>query len=285
MLTYEKDPRCWLAQLSDLKADPMPERVREHQVAIRAIVDWEWSFLTQPHPELGRAGPVCPFARPALTRGTIFYTVRPGADLDVDAVESVARSYRGWFLELEPVSGREAQYKSINMIFPDLPPSALGPVIEGVQERLKLLYAREGIMIGEFHPGPPDKGGLWNERFRPLRSPLPLLGIRHMVPTDLAFLKGDRESMAAYLAVCGDRVPDSLAEEVRATALRFGLSWPGRAESSGAGGRGEAEEQAVEAAAAGCPHDATRAQTPGAGCPAHADSGGGVGERVPVAAS
>ena len=240
MLIYEKDPRCWLAQLSDLEADPMPGRVREHLAAIRTIVDWERSFLTQPHPELGRAGPVCPFARPALAKGTIFYAVWAGADLDADEVESVVRSYRDWFLELEPVSGRDAQYKSINMIFPDLPPSALGPVIEGVQERLKLLYAREGIMIGEFHPGPPNKGGLWNEDFRPLRSPLPLLGIRHMVPTDLAFLKGDREGMEAYLAVCGDRVPDSLAEEVRATALRFGLSWPGEEASSAADGRAAA---------------------------------------------
>ena len=236
MRTYEKDPRCWLAELSDLKADPIPERVREHQAAIRAIVDWEWSFLTQPHPELGRSGPVCPFARPALTRGTIFYTVCPGADLDADAVESVARSYRDWFLELEPVSGREAQYKSINMIFPDLPASALGPVIEGVQERLKLLYAREGIMIGEFHPGPPNKGGLWNDDWRPLRSPLPLLGIRHMVPTDLPFLRGERELMETYLAAFGDAVPAALAEQVRAAALRFGLPY-GREASADAGER------------------------------------------------
>ncbi|MFL5383908.1 MAG: DUF6875 domain-containing protein [Longimicrobiaceae bacterium] len=295
MLTYEKDPRCWLAELSDLEADPAPEGVREHLDTIRRIVDWARAYLTKPHPELGRTGPVCPFVRPALARGTIFYTVCPGADLDVDQVESVARRYRDWFLELEPVSGRDAQYKSINMIFPDVPRSAMGRVIEGAQERLKLLYAREGIMIGEFHPGPPDKGGLWNEHFRPLRSPLPLLGIRHMVPTDFAFLKDGRETMEIYLAAFGDTVPAALAEQVHAAAVRFGLR-QGEEPSPAAAGRAEAEPRAAAdpepraaadsearaAAAAGCPHHAASAPAAGAECPAHAEAGTAPGERVPV---
>ncbi|HVG44431.1 MAG TPA: hypothetical protein VM890_06850 [Longimicrobium sp.] len=309
MLIYEKDPRCWLAQLSDLEADPMPERVREHQAAIRTILAWARAFLTQPHPELGRTGPVCPFVRPALARGTIFYTVCPGADLDVDQVESVARSYRDWFLELEPVGGRDAQYKSINIIFPDVPASAMERVVEGAQERLKLLYARERIMLGEFHPGPPQKGGLWNEHFRPLRSPLPLLGIRHMVPTDFAFLRDSRELTEVYLAAFGDRVPDALAETVRAAALRFGLPYegdsPGAGRRTGTAGRTGAGRRAgdqarvkadvkavaaaaagtggAEAAAAGCPHHAAAVRAAAeAGCPAHAEPGAGAEVRVPV---
>jgi hypothetical protein len=233
MRIYEKDPRCWLAELSDLEVDPIPERVREHLGAIRTIIDWSRSYLAQPHPELGRSGPVCPFVRPALAKRTIFYSVWPGADLDPDEVESVARSFRDWFLELEPVHGRDAQYKSINIIFPDLPMSAVGELIDGTQERLKPLYARGGIMIGEFHPGPPQKAGLWNEDFRPLRCPLPMLSIRHLVPTDFAFLKDRREFMEAYLASVGDKVPGALAQAVHGAALRFGLR-PGEEEASGA---------------------------------------------------
>jgi hypothetical protein len=280
MRMYEKDPRCWVAELSDLEADPMPERVREHLEPIMTIVRWARSYLAQPHPELGRGGPVCPFVRPAMAKGTMFYTVWPGADLDEDEVESVAASFRDFFLELEPRTGREAQYKSINIIFPDLPMSEVGRLIDGTQEKLKLVYTREGIMIGEFHPGPPKKAGLWNKDFRPLRSPLPLLSIRHMVPTDFAFLNDRREFMEAYLAAFGESVPGPLAEQVYNAAERFGLLPddeedvldldlaaelalepdlalnPDDCPAGAAVAVAEEEVVRVSAAAAGCPHAA-----------------------------
>ncbi|HEX8244311.1 MAG TPA: hypothetical protein VF541_12460 [Longimicrobium sp.] len=223
MRTYEKDPRCWLAELSDLERDPMPDRVRENLETLRATVEWAKSYLAQPHPELGRSGPVCPFVRPAMARGTMFLTVWPGAQLDADEVESVVRSFRDWFLELEPAEGRDAQYKSINILFPDIPASEVGRLIDGTQERLKPVYVRDGIMIGEFHPGPPQKAGLWNKDFRPLKSPIPLLSIRHMVATDFAFLRDRREFMEAYLSAFADKVPSALSDHVYDTALRFGL--------------------------------------------------------------
>ncbi|MBW3569782.1 MAG: hypothetical protein KY467_01635 [Gemmatimonadetes bacterium] len=289
MRIYEKDPRCWLAELSDLEREPMPERVRENLGTLRAIVEWAKGYLAQPHPELGRSGPVCPFVRPAMARGTIFFAVWPGARLDADEVESVVRSYRDWFLELEPAQGREAQYKSINILFPDIPTSEVGRLIDGTQERLKPVYVRDGIMIGEFHPGPPKKAGLWNEDFRPLKSPIPLLSIRHMVATDFAFLRDRREFMEAYLSAFAERVPSALSEHVHDTAFRFGLL-PGADEVESAAAhdvqaravrdahavaRAVAEAaqatlcaDAAAASAAGCPHHASRAQDPAAAaCP------------------
>ncbi|HEX2202787.1 MAG TPA: hypothetical protein VHG91_05805 [Longimicrobium sp.] len=298
MRIYEKDPRCWLAELSDLEASPTPDRVREHLEPIRTIVEWAKSYLGQPHPELGRSGPVCPFVRPAMGKGTMYFTVWPGADLDPGEVESVVRSYRDWFLELEPREGRDAQYKSINIIFPDLPMAKVGTLIDETQERLKPLYVREGIMIGEFHPGPPDKAGLWNEDFRPLKSPIPLLSIRHMVATDFAFLKDRRDFMEAYLEAFGEKVPTALADHVFNAALRFGLlpdeEGEERPDTPETRGQAEADARAVaravldaanatlathareeaEAAAGGCPfHAAQLAReaeaAAAAGCPAH----------------
>jgi hypothetical protein len=60
-------------------------------------------------------------------------------------------------------------------------------------------------MIGEFHPGPPPAPGLWNADFRPMRSPLPLLAVRHMVAADTPFLRGDPEHLAAYRRRFGER--------------------------------------------------------------------------------
>ena len=95
----------------------------------------------------------------------------------------------------------------------------LTKIIEAID--LKREDVRKGLMIGEFHDGPPPKPGLWNPDFRPLRSPVPLLAIRHMVPTDFPFLRDDDTTVAAYLQRFGDRVPTHLREHVRAAADRL----------------------------------------------------------------
>jgi hypothetical protein len=223
MLTYHADPRLVLVGLDDIDADPAPPFVAENRAALERIVRWAREYLSQPHPELGRGGPVCPFVRPAMARRAFHLAVVRGADLPAAEVHELVAGYRRWFLELEPVSGREAQYKSINILFPDIGADRTRELIDDTQERLKPEYVRDGIMIGEFHDGPPDKAGLWNDHFRPLRSPIPLLSIRHMVPTDFAFLRDRQEFMEAYLAAFGEKLPASLDELVRETARRFGL--------------------------------------------------------------
>jgi len=68
-------------------------------------------------------------------------------------------------------------------------------------------FVENGLMIGQFHPLPPVEGGLWTKDFRPLRCPVPLLAIRHMVPTDLPFLTRDRRLLDGYYRVFGDDLP------------------------------------------------------------------------------
>lgn len=227
MLQHPADPRLYLAEIKDLVADPMPELVRENLAPLRQIVDWARDYLCQPHPELGRTGPVCPFTRPAIRKDLFFLACWRGTSMTQDEVVEVIRLYRDWFLEMEPTDPKLAQYKSINVLFPDLPAEAWPHLIEEVQERLKAEYVPFGIMIGEFHPGPPDKESLWNPEFRPLKSPIPLLSIRHMVPTDFAFLKGRPDFMESFLKLHGHRIPLPMMAEVREVAARFGLPVPG----------------------------------------------------------
>ncbi|WP_326646997.1 DUF6875 domain-containing protein [Streptosporangium sp. NBC_01755] len=59
--------------------------------------------------------------------------------------------------------------------------------------------------------------------YLPLGSPVPLLAIRHMVPTGFPFLRDDPEQVAAYLERFGDRPPAALRAEVQAVADRYGL--------------------------------------------------------------
>lgn len=230
MRTHPTDPRLYLVELADLRAEPLPPQVRDNLPALRAIAEWAAGYLCSPHPELGRTGAVCPFTSPSLRRNLFYLTVLRGAGLHAAEVEDVVRAYRDWFMEMEPRDPRQAQYKTINILFPDVPREQWSTLIEATQERLKPEYVPHGIMIGEFHPGPPDKAALRNPAFRPLRSPLPLLSIRHMVPTDFAFLRGRQDFMSAFLALHGDkidRLPGDMPADVRRVAAAFGLALPG----------------------------------------------------------
>ncbi|HEX2079986.1 MAG TPA: hypothetical protein VHG08_19870 [Longimicrobium sp.] len=226
MRLHSEDSRLFLVELSDFTEGPPAPRVAENLDALRPVLDWAKAYLCNPHPQLGRAGPVCPFTPPSIRKELFFLAVWRGAELDGEEVVEVVRLYRDWFLELEPRDGRDAQYKSINILFPDLPREAWSTLIEATQERLKPEYVPHGIMIGEFHPGPPEKESLWNPDFRPLKSPLPLLSIRNMVPTDFAFLKGRKDFMQAYLRLHGDNLPLKMADEVHRVAAAFGLAVP-----------------------------------------------------------
>jgi prolyl-tRNA editing enzyme YbaK/EbsC (Cys-tRNA(Pro) deacylase) len=146
--------------------------------------------------------------------------------LSSQEVEAQVTRYRDWFLELEPRNGPDAIYKVILVLFPDLPGHRVPSLIDATQARLRPGYVERGLMIGEFHDGPPEKAGLWNSDFRPLASPVPMLVIRHMVPTDFAFLCDDQQLLAQYLARFRDAIPAHLRQRVRQRALAFGLELP-----------------------------------------------------------
>ncbi|MGD2114900.1 MAG: hypothetical protein PVG07_07605 [Acidobacteriota bacterium] len=212
-----------LIELEDLRAEDPPPLVRDNRQALERIVEWARGFLWHNHPELGRSGPVCPFARPSMERETFFLAITRGGDVEEEIARSILLEYRDWFFELEPRRGRWAQYKTILVLFPDVRPADAPRVIDRVQEALKEDFVQKGLMLGQFHPRS-DEGGLWNPDFRPLRAPVPLLGIRHMVPTDFPFLRDDRELLAVYLERFGQELPPKLEMEIRETAAQFDLS-------------------------------------------------------------
>jgi hypothetical protein len=207
MLVHPDDPDLYLLEMADLRGDAFPPRAAVHQGVVAGIVRWAHEYLSQPHPDLGRPGPVCPYVQTSL-RGSHFYlTVRPGRRPDRAAVEATVLRFRDWFGVLEPTSGRDAQFKTILIVFPDVAAEEAPELIDATQYALKPAFVAAGLMIGQFHPLPPRESGLWNPDFRPLRSPYPLLAIRHMVHTDLPFLAGERRFLESYRTVFGDTLP------------------------------------------------------------------------------
>ena len=193
------------------------------------IVDWCETFLGKPSGLVGRSGNVCPFVPEAMMRGSIKFAVVALTERGVGAVaeiEEMIDACRDHFLGREGVDGRIDIFGSMVLIFPDVTNEEAPMVIDPSQRELKPSFVREGLMLGEFHPFSPTPG-LRNRSFRPLRSPIPLLAIRHMVESDVDFLMAPKDpaptrvrSLKAYLKFLGPSL--SVASQIKAKeALRM----------------------------------------------------------------
>jgi len=143
----------------------------------------------------------------------------------MDEVREAVMAYREWFLELAPITGRDARYKAILILFPDLAADVAPGIIDTIQATLKSEFIPKGLMIGQFHMVS-DEPGLRNPNFRPLRTSVPLLAIRHMVPSDFPFLKKKPEWVSSYIQQFGLDLPRRIRAEVEGTARAYDLPLP-----------------------------------------------------------
>jgi uncharacterized protein DUF6875 len=165
-------------QVESLMADDHP---------LRITASWMRRYLGRPHRDLGRPGPVCPFVPGAIVQDTIWLADCSLGRGDRQAIIEIIGLFRDLFLDLEPKSGEDASWKAMVIVFPNIAIDDAW-VVDDVQAQLKARFVDAGLMIGEFHERN-ESPGLRNGDFRPLRSPIPALAIRHMVETDLPFLQ------------------------------------------------------------------------------------------------
>jgi hypothetical protein len=187
------------------------------------IAEWCENFLGKPSGLVGRTGNVCPFVPEAMMRGSLKFAVVALTKRGVEAVgeiEETIDACREHFLNRESVDGKIDIFGSMVLIFPDVANEEAQLVIDPSQRRLKPSFVQEGLMLGEFHPFSPTPG-LRNKSFRPLRSPVPLLAIRHMVESDVDFLMAPNDpaptrvkSLKAYLKFLGPSL--SVASQMKA---------------------------------------------------------------------
>lgn len=186
--------RGQLLRASDIERNQRPDS------PLATTVTWVREFLARPHPDLGRTGPVCPFTPLALSLDTIWLTQVDDRVPDPERMGDLIGHYRDLFLEIEPRTGAAAVNKSILIVFPNLGGDGAA-MVDRIQAANKGGFVELGLMLGEFHAHN-SSPGLRNPEFFPLRSPVPMLAIRHMVESDLPFLRRDidpPEVRAAYL--------------------------------------------------------------------------------------
>lgn len=177
---------------------------------LNSIKNWISEFLCNPHPSLGRTGNVCPFAREAIDKDSIYFTLENSFYLDKEhEIKKITNQIR-LFKELKIDNNED--YKVIINAYPYINKSEYNK-IELIQNELKPVFVEESLMIGQFYPGCKEKG-LWNDNFFPLDSPISFLAIRNMAITDIAFLMSNNYFIEKYLQHFGKRGEDFLKKLV-----------------------------------------------------------------------
>jgi hypothetical protein len=183
--------------------------------ALHAVADWIKSYVTKPHEDLGRAGPVCPFVPGALERKTLWLAPEEITDLDAPAVVELVSGYRRLFLDAQPTDGGDAKYKVIVVVVTDLSADRAQGVFDDVLEQLAVpSYAEDGIVFGPFYQGH-EGTAIYNSSFRAFRSPVPFLFVRHGVVTDWKFFLDNEDWLNLWARRFGESGAQALAEELR----------------------------------------------------------------------
>ncbi len=165
--------------------------------ALASLSEWLRDYAMSDHAELGRSGTVCPFVKQAAKLETLRVGINLSGPEDEDHVFSEIRTS---FHDMEhiPAPPGKERLRTIAVGFPNCANLAGIAMLERVYKRHKYYTLLRSRMIAFFHPDA-DIHGLWNEAFRPMRSPMPVLAVRYLVEQDAVFAAKHRLLRAPYL--------------------------------------------------------------------------------------
>ena len=149
------------------------------------LLGWTESYLMAPHADLGRTGAVCPFTRQAARLDTVRLGINEAGPAEEERVFALVREAFAT-LEAIPVKPGMEHFRTVIIGFPGCATEEGVAMLARVQKRNRFFSLRRGQMIGLMHASS-EAPGLWNPEFRPLRAPLPVLAVRHLVEHDAPF--------------------------------------------------------------------------------------------------
>jgi hypothetical protein len=173
---------------------PAPPGVPQWQ--FETVKHWAENWLSKSHPDLGRAGAVCPYSGTSIKKNLFRVAFVRGNNLDHNRMVSLLEEIAAAFPVLPPVDGPGSIYKAVVVVFPEV--TEFGQ-IDAVQAECKTTFVERGLMVGQFYPGH-QQGGLRNPDFMALDGPFAMIAVRHMVVTDHPFLYENERWMDAYAA-------------------------------------------------------------------------------------
>lgn len=170
------------------------------------VLTWLRTYVSAPHRELGRSGPICPFVPLSLKTDSVQFVVHSEIDgRNVPELIELLRAYMTEFAATTPASPQELRHRSLLVVVPNVREEFLES-LDAAQREIKHEMVRNGLMIGQFHARCPDTA-VRNPDFRVSIGPVPCFAIRHMAPHDILFLHHDRNWFAEYVRRFGNEYP------------------------------------------------------------------------------
>jgi uncharacterized protein DUF6875 len=171
------------------------------RATMTVVDDWISSYVTKPHDEIGRSGPICPFVEPSRRAHSLQTTVRLVGS--TPSVALLAEIVRCSLDEFETISWKTSNphLRALLVVLPDLPGHHLD-LLDRAHALVKPESVARGMMIGQFHQECTEKAAR-NPRFDVSRSPVPLIAIRLMAMHDVLFLANRREWFEEYVGRFG----------------------------------------------------------------------------------
>jgi hypothetical protein len=174
-----------LSLSTDIATEPDPQLRDTYEAGLA----WMQRFIMRPHPDLGRKGAVCPFAKPSHDERALLFSAFDAADMPFDTY--IATLMRLPYLFDRIAKARpESELLSLAVFPTGLPREAYYKFIDCAHLVLKPFYMECGLMLGEFHPDSTVRGA-HSTSFRPMRADVPLFVIRAMALHDMLFIDGE----------------------------------------------------------------------------------------------
>lgn len=179
----------------------------DSEAARRMAQGWKWvtEHTPRPNPDLGRSGLVCPYMMRALRRDYVHmetFDATGGQQALIERANQLRENMHSRGLGMGP-----DQMYLVSIVVPyGLPEAELRTLVMETHDALRPDFVRSGYVPGDFWPQH-STVGLHSDTFRPFNSPIPMLGMRMMVPADLAFFtKHERspERRMTYLELYRD---------------------------------------------------------------------------------
>lgn len=180
----------------------VPDFVTHSRAAeIDAVHAWVRDYLGRPHPELGRKGPVCPFAVSALQDDGLWVTFDEGID-----GKSPWRLRRALLRYADTYASRaraslHPDLTALMVILPRVPRERYARLDE-MHAEMKTMLMTSDVMVSVVHPDS-TRPALWNARFHVLRAPFPAFAFRTMDVRDILFVAHNPKAFAHYAARFG----------------------------------------------------------------------------------